>query len=579
MKKKFISNRILSILLCILLSQILCAFSVSAEVSVETLEKDYGITIKWIEPETDYRSVQIGSLWQNGVSSVTVTDKKLLMRKGLIDTSVNIIAPFIYDDAYVFSEGKYFVSSGGSKIIIDAFGKALFDVSKYDTVAPVTDSYSIVASNEKYGMIDENGKELLPCDYDYLDEICDIIRARIGFSWYYFDKKGNPVNVKKYDSFGTDSYNINTVKKDGKYGVIGDNFEEIIPCIYDDIKICDNDIVAVFDEGWRYINIHDESNSYYYIGRFPYKFSDGLARVYSEEKGKYGYINKEWELVIPFIYSHAWDFEHGLAKVSEEPEAEKWYYIDNNGQTKISSRDYNVIANGEVFTGIKITILYSGLIPPATDKAVLDSDGNRITEFVYADIQSFNDGIAIATKNDLGSGLINKYGAEITPFGFFDLGYIEKNKYSFSILDTDTGITRAGILTIPDDTSERKPTDEKPIIVCVNGVELYFDTPPTIINGRVLVPMRKIFETLGCEILWDSDTSTVTAVKGETKIKLGIGENTALVNDDTVSLDSPGVIMNNRTLVPIRFIADALDMNVEWDGNMRRVNISEKVER
>ena len=576
--KKITTNRILSILLCILLSQILCAFGVSAEVSVETLEKDYGITIKWIEPETDYRSVQISSLWQNGVSSVTVTDKKLLMRKGLIDTSGNIIAPFIYDDAYVFSEGKYFVSSGGSKIIIDDFGKALFDVSKYDTVSPVTDGYSIVVSNEKYGMIDENGKELIPCDYDYLDEKCDIIRARIGLLWYYFDKKGNPVNVETY-SFATDLYNICKVRKDGKWGVIGDDFEEIIPCIYDDIEICDNDIVAVFDEGWRYINIHDESNSYYYVGSFPYKFSNGLARVYSEEKGKYGYINKKWELVIPFKYSHAWDFENGLAKVSEEPEAGEWYYIDNNGQTKISPRDYNVIANGEVFTGIKITILYSGLMPPATDKAVLDSDGNRITEFIYADIRPFNDGIAIATRNGLGSGLINKYGTEITPFGFFDLDYIEKNKYSFSILDTDTGITRAGILEIPDDASERRPAVERPITVYENGVDLYFDTPPVIINGRVLVPMRKIFETLGCEILWDSETNTVTAVKGATKIKLGIGENTAFVNDDTVCLDSPGVIRNNRTLVPIRFIADALDMNVEWDENMRRVSISEKVER
>jgi len=215
--KKITTNRILSILLCVFLHQILFPFLSYAEVSVETLEKDYGITIKWIEPEIDYRSVQVSALWQNGVSSVIVTDKKLLMRKGLIDTSGNIIAPFIYDDAYVFSEGKYFVSSGGSKIIIDGFGRALFDVSKYDTVAPVTDGYSIVVSNEKYGMIDENGKELIPCEYEYLDEKCDIIRARKGLSWYYFNKKGNPVNVENY-TFATDLYSICKVRKDGKWG-------------------------------------------------------------------------------------------------------------------------------------------------------------------------------------------------------------------------------------------------------------------------------------------------------------------------------------------------------------------------
>lgn len=563
-------KKLLAVLLIAICISTIC---VSAENPLGNLEKDYGITIKWIEPEIDYRSVQVSDLWQNGVSSVIVTDKKLLMRRGLIDTSGNIIAPFIYDDAYVFSEGKYFVSSGGSKIIIDGFGRALFDVSKYDTVAPVTDGYSIVVSNEKYGMIDENGKELIPCEYEYLDEKCDIIRARKGLSWYYFNKKGNPVNVENY-TFATDLYSICKVRKDGKWGVIGDNFEVIIPCIYDDIEICDNDIVAVFDEGWRYINVYDESNSYYYIGRFPYKFRDGLARVYSEEKGKYGYINKKWELVIPFKYSHAWDFENGLAKVSEEPEAEIWYHIDKNGQTRIHQKDYNVMVSGETLTGKYYTKIYAGMVPPESDNAVLDNSGNRITEFIYADIQPFENGIAVASKHGARQGLVNKYGVEITPFIFENLQYIGDEKYGFSLYDTDTGITRAGILTIPDDASERKPSVERPITIYVKGVDLYFDTEPVIINDRVLVPMRKIFETLGCEILWDSETNTVTAVKGATKIKLGIGEDTALVNNNTVSLDSPGVIMNNRTLVPIRFIADALDMNVEWDEDMRRVYIT-----
>ena len=578
--KKITTNRILSILLCVFLHQILFPFLSYAEVSAESLEKDYGISLKWIEPETDHRSTCIDYSWENGVARVTVTDKNLLMRQGLIDTSGNTIAPFIYDEAYVFSEGKYFVSSGGSKIIIDASGNALFDASKYDIVSPITDGYSIVVSSEKYGMIDENGKELLPCEYDYIHEMCGVIHTIKGGVRQCFHKKGNPLNVKTYDEYHTGRpYKITKVKKDGKYGVIGDEHEEILPCVYDDLEICDDDIVAVFDKGWRYINLNDESNSYYFAGSFPYKFSDNLALVYSEEEGKYGYINKEWELVIPFKYSHAWEFQNGLAKVCEEPEAEKWYHIDKNGQIKIPRKDYNVMVNGEALIGINIISGYTGRIPPATDKAVLDNNGNRITEFIYSDIQPFKNGVAEASKKDSGVGLINKYGVEITPFGFFDLDYIEKNKYSFSILDTDTGITRAGILEIPEDASERRPAVERPITVYENGVDLYFDTPPVIINGRVLVPMRKIFETLGCEILWDSETNTVTAVKGATKIKLGIGENTAFVNDDTVCLDSPGVIRNNRTLVPIRFIADALDMNVEWDENMRRVSISEKVER
>ena len=83
MKKGFITGSILAVLLF----QILFAFPVLAEVSAESLEKDYGISLKWIEPETDHRSACIDYSWENGVARVTVTDKNLLMRQGLIDTS------------------------------------------------------------------------------------------------------------------------------------------------------------------------------------------------------------------------------------------------------------------------------------------------------------------------------------------------------------------------------------------------------------------------------------------------------------------------------------------------------------
>lgn len=569
--KKFLTVFLLFVCLSII------NISVCAEINVENSEKDFGILVKWIEPETDYRSVRIDHLWQDGAARVIVTDENLLMRIGLIDARGSIIAPFVYDDAYVFSEGKYFVSSGTSKKIVDASGKELFDVSGYDTVQRVTDGYSIVVSDEKYGMIDENGKELLPCEFDYIHEMCGVMHARKGGAWQQFDKKGNPINVKTYDEYHTGwSYEITKVKKGEKYGVLDSNYEEILPCVYDNVEICDDDIAAIFDKGWRYININDESNSYYYVGSFPYKFSDGLALVYSEENGKYGYINKEWELVIPFKYSHAWSFENGLAKVCDEPAAEKWYYIDKSGKTKITRKDYDVIASGDALTGKHFTEAYSGRVSPPSDNAVLDSDGNRITEFIYSYIGPFKNGVAVAAKNNYGYGLINKNGAEITPFGFFSLDHIEKNKYSFSIPDTDTGITRAGILTLADDAAEEKPDLERPITVYVNGLDLYFDTEPVIINNRVLVPMRKIFETLGCEISWDFGTSTVTATKNDTVIKLRIGEYTALVNHEEINLDSPGVIVNNSTLVPIRFVADALGMNVVWDRDLRRVSISEK---
>jgi len=122
--------------------------------------------------------------------------------------------------------------------------------------------------------------------------------------------------------------------------------------------------------------------------------------------------------------------------------------------------------------------------------------------------------------------------------------------------------------------TERATSFERPISVYVNGVDLYDDTAPVIIQDRVMAPMRKNFETLGCDISWHPETNTVTAVKDDTVIKLGIGQHTAFVIGEVVELDSPAILRDNRTLVPIRFIADALGMDVNWDENMRKVNVS-----
>lgn len=89
------------------------------------------------------------------------------------------------------------------------------------------------------------------------------------------------------------------------------------------------------------------------------------------------------------------------------------------------------------------------------------------------------------------------------------------------------------------------------------------------INSRTMVPMRKIFELLGAEIDWNADTRTVTATKENTKIKLQINNKAAEIIKDgkveNVVLDSAPLIVNNRTLVPLRFVSESLDKQVGWD--------------
>lgn len=100
---------------------------------------------------------------------------------------------------------------------------------------------------------------------------------------------------------------------------------------------------------------------------------------------------------------------------------------------------------------------------------------------------------------------------------------------------------------------------------------------PLIINGRTMVPMRKIFEVFGAQVSWDGETQTVTANTEEKELVLQIDNSTATVKtvsgEEKIELDSAPVIVDGRTLVPVRFIAESLDLRVGWDGENRVVAI------
>ena len=92
-----------------------------------------------------------------------------------------------------------------------------------------------------------------------------------------------------------------------------------------------------------------------------------------------------------------------------------------------------------------------------------------------------------------------------------------------------------------------------------------------IVNSRTMVPLRKIFEVLGCEIEWDGETKTVVATKENKEIILQIDNLEAVVTEDgnekKIRLDTAPIIIENRTMVPLRFIAESLEKQVGWDSS------------
>ena len=110
--------------------------------------------------------------------------------------------------------------------------------------------------------------------------------------------------------------------------------------------------------------------------------------------------------------------------------------------------------------------------------------------------------------------------------------------------------------------------------VNLNGKAISFDTAPCLDNGRVLVPMRGILESLGYTVEWQNDTRSVLAKGGETSILMPLGSKAVTVNGKSVSVDAPAKLVSGRTMVPLRFLAEYSGAEVVWDNATKTVTIT-----
>ena len=133
---------------------------------------------------------------------------------------------------------------------------------------------------------------------------------------------------------------------------------------------------------------------------------------------------------------------------------------------------------------------------------------------------------------------------------------------------------RTIIITISISTLAITTSAATDIRVTLNGDELTFDVAPQIIDDRTMVPMRAIFEAMGTEVEWDSDTQTITATQGDKTIIMQIDNVAMSVNGQTIALDVGPMLIDGRTLVPVRAVAEGLDADVQWNAEVRTVVIT-----
>ncbi|MDD4028628.1 MAG: stalk domain-containing protein [Caldisericia bacterium] len=243
------------------------------------------------------------------------------------------------------------------------------------------------------------------------------------------------------------------------------------------------------------------------------------------------------------------------------------------------------------------------LLPTFRKVRVVDTKGYLVVEFslpmdgVYSDmhlagsivsiLNSTNGTVYFCTKRGEELFSVGENGAVLYPASIE--GYQEKKgslNYPGDIWGTedyvyiaDTGNSRIQIVSLK--SSDSQPKERTTIVLQIGSKSAYIDNervdldePPFTENGRTLVPFRFIGEALNAEIVWDSKQKKASYILDGNRVDVILGSNTAYVNDEPVTLDVPPMIKNGRTFVPIRFVTEALGASVIWEANTKKIYIT-----
>ncbi|WP_102344837.1 stalk domain-containing protein [Bacillus sp. Marseille-P3661] len=135
-----------------------------------------------------------------------------------------------------------------------------------------------------------------------------------------------------------------------------------------------------------------------------------------------------------------------------------------------------------------------------------------------------------------------------------------------------SSVVAASMLVLPSlNVVQAANSPYQPVNLKIDGVEKNFAQPPVLFHDVTLVPLRGIFESLGVEVKWDPELRKVTAIRDQEVLELKIGSKEALKNYKPIPLMQPAMIINDSTMVPLRFVSESFGANVDWDGSTKTV--------
>ena len=337
---------------------------------------------------------------------------------------------------------------------------------------------------------------------------------------------------------------------------------------------------SVINEGNRYLFINQTKENLpqsklmgAVLDNSPIYFYDSEMNLIAE-KEYVGYMKYEKYFEDSFYFCFTDYSERNYNQVTSafDGDVTTRYYRTNDGISFVEityedfSKIHNNIETSKLCNGDEIYFDKENMLYLQNNKVLREPDdyvrygtvtnkGNVLYKIQYGD-----NGIKAAQKISIDA--INYYDipidTDLSNTKYFN-GYLycnimgdEENCYQIKISDLENGIK-----------------------VLYDNNYLSFTTPPMIENDRTLVPMRFLFEQMGADVDWNNDTQTATVEKQGDTISFSINNTEAKVNNTVKTMDVPARLINDKTMIPLRFLSEELGYNVQWDGETRTVTITD----
>ena len=621
-----------------------CAVFIMAQLSISSLAFfSDGRAVVW--EEYDRRDETGG---HNGIASGT--NRKY----GAVDTNGDIVIPTQYDWMSDFSEGLAVVRLGGrneqgsyeeSYGYVDTEGKLAIPM-QFAYAEPFSEGLARVQLeySGEYGYINKQGEVVIPPQFAnaggfheglaYVMYIVDKSKPYIdgGAEWYYIDTSGNKALQIPSDR----------IPPEGGVYSLGD-FNEGVASVVMGGRFLNESGAELFDLRKGYIN---KSGELFLPFKYNYsqaggsnRFKEGLAIASAD--GKFGYIDTSGNFVITFPSGsiYVYEFNEDLAGVITVP-GESGGYIDKQGNTVIDMNGYDLTELRPFTQGLAV-VRKDGKF------GAIDKTGALVFPLEYDSMSDFNEGYALATKNNelivlkatgevsvppLSSELItdeanpnisvgikvrwnpvdgaesyridrtNSSGvtseiADVHSTVYVDLNIEAQEVYTYSVTAimpdgteklvtenvTSATVTSEIAPPLPDANGVFGPAKayilmqiDNPMMD-VNGTRIEVDpgrgTAPVLRQDRTVLPIRAVTEAMSGTVDWDGSELKATLQANGKNVEMWIGRTDYTVDGETKSMDIAPFIENDRTMLPLRFAAGNLNCRVTWLNETREILI------